>query len=156
MKKTIGIFFLILAAWARCGATQYYVSSSAGHDDTGSGTQANPWKTFGGSGNHVNAGAFSAGDIIYLKRGDVWNEPLIPPSSGTSANPITFDAYGMGPAPVITAASAIPFVGGSWTYVSGSTWKATIPTNLGSGTINLVQFGNLYGRKQPYGSGCAS
>jgi len=156
MKKIIGIFILIIAAWARCGATQYYVSSSSGNDSTGNGTQVNPWKTFGGTGNHVNAGAFVAGDTIYLKRGDVWNEPLIPPSSGTSGNPITFDAYGTGPAPVITAASAIPFAGASWTYVSGSTWKATIPTTLGSGTVNLVQFGNLYGRKQPYGSGCAS
>ena len=155
MKKIIGIFFLIVAAWMRCGATQYYVSSSAGHDDTGTGTQANPWKTFGGTGNHVNAGSFNPGDIIYLKRGDVWNEPLIPPSSGSSESPITFDAYGTGAAPVITAASAIPFVGASWTYVSGSTWKGTISTTLGSGTVNQVQFGNLYGRKQPYGSGCA-
>ncbi len=157
MKKMIGkLVLMVIALGATCTAAQYYVSSSTGSDSTGNGTQASPWQTFGGAGNHVNGGSFSPGDIIYLKRGDTWNEPLIPPSSGTSGNPITFDGYGSGAAPVITAASPIAFVSGSWTYVSGSTWKATASSNVASPTVNLVQFGNVYGRKQPYGSGCAS
>ena len=149
------LLFLCVTAVSSFGA-QYYVSSSTGSDVSGNGTQANPWQTFGGAGNHINAGSFSAGDTIYLKRGDTWNEPLIPPSSGASGNPITFDAYGSGPAPVITAASPIAFVSGSWTYVSGNTWKASIASNVSSPTVNLVKFGNLYGRKQPYGTGCAN
>jgi hypothetical protein len=104
----------------------------------------------------VNGGTFSAADVIYLKRGDRWNEQLIPPSSGSSGSPISFDAYGTGAAPILTAAAPIAFVSGSWTYVSGSTWKATIPSTIASPTVNMVQFGNLYGRKRPYGSGCAS
>ncbi|HYM76915.1 MAG TPA: hypothetical protein VE377_13135 [Candidatus Dormibacteraeota bacterium] len=156
MRKFI---LLALVAWcARCGATTYYVSSSSGNDLTGNGTPNSPWQTFGGPNNHINSGSFNPGDSIYLKRGDTWNEPLIPPSNGSSGNPITFDAYGNGAAPVITAATPITFVSGSWTYVSGNAWKAQIVSNLPSAgaTANMVQFGSLYGRKQPYGSGCAS
>jgi hypothetical protein len=40
--------------------------------------------------------------------------------------------------------------------MSGSTWKASILSGIGSPTVNMVQFGSLYGRKRPYGSGCAS
>ena len=157
MKNILGRLLIVVAALvSQCLATQYYVSSSSGNDATGNGTQALPWQTFGGAGNHINSGSFSAGDVIYLKRGDTWNEPLIPPSSGTSASPIVFDAYGSGPAPVITAATPIAFVSGSWTYVAGSTWKATVSSNVSSPTVNLVQFGKVYGRKQPYGSGCSN
>ena len=157
MKKILGWLLIVVAGLGLpCFGTQYYVSSSTGNDATGNGTQAAPWQTLNGAGNHVNAGSFNAGDVIYLKRGDTWNEALIPPSSGTSASPIAFDAYGSGPAPVITAASPMAFVSGSWTYVSASTWKATVSSNVSSPTVNLVQFGKVYGRKQPYGSGCAS
>ena len=156
MKKIIAKFLIAVGMGLPCFAAQYYVSSSTGSDTTGNGTQAAPWQTLAGAGNHVNAGSFGAGDIIYLRRGDSWSEPLIPPSSGASGSPITFDAYGSGPAPVITAATPIAFVSGSWTYVSGSTWKAQVSSNVSSPTVNLVKFGNVYGRKQPYGSGCAS
>lgn len=156
MKYTLSVFVLVLVMTTTGFGAQYYVSNSTGSDTTGNGTQANPWQTLGGSGNHVNAGTFQPGDTIYLKRGDAWNESLIPPSSGISGSPITFDAYGAGPAPVITAAAPIAFVSGSWTYVSGNAWKALISSTIASPTVNMVQFGSIYGRKQPYGSGCAS
>src|SRR6266487_1171431 len=145
MRKFI---LLALVGWcAQCGAATYYVSSSTGNDLSGNGTQASPWQTFGGPNNHINSGSFNPGDTIYLKRGDTWNEPLITPSSATIGNPITFDAYGTGAAPVITAATPIPFVSGSWIYVSGNTWKAQIVSNLpaAGATVNEVQVGNLYG-----------
>ncbi len=141
----------LLALCTRSWAASYYVSSSGGSDANNGASVSTPWQTLG---THVNGGTFSPGDVIYLKRGDVWNEQLIPPSSGTSGSPISFDAYGTGAAPVITAAAPIPFVSGQWTYISGSTWKATIPSTIASPTVNMVQFGNLYGRKRPYGSGC--
>ena len=147
-------FLLCIAFVSVCAnATSYYVSASSGSDGN-PGTQAQPFQTLA----KVNGLTLYAGDSVYLKRGDTWNEPLIPPSSGTNGSPITFDAYGSGPAPVITAASPIGFVSGSWTFVSGNTWKAQILTNLpvAGATVNVVQFGKLYGRKQPYGSGCAT
>src|SRR5579859_7953359 len=141
------VVLFVLACCVSASATSYYVSSSGGSDANSGTSPTTPWKTFSGIGNHINAGSFSAGDVIYLNRGDVWNEPLIPPSSGSSGSPISFDAYGTGAAPVITAAAPIPFVSGSWTYISGSTWKARIPSTIASATVNMVQFGNLYGRK---------
>ena len=143
----------LLALCARSWAASYYVSSSSGSDANNGTSASTPWQTLGA---HVNGGTFSPGDVIYLKRGDRWNEQLVPPSSGNSGSPISFDTYGTGAAPIITAAAPIPFVSGSWTYISGSTWKATIASTITSPTVNMVQFGNLYGRKRPYGSGCAS
>ncbi|MGE5053900.1 MAG: polysaccharide deacetylase family protein [Acidobacteriota bacterium] len=143
----------MLGVCLNAGATSYYVSNGGadGNNGTSAGTA---WRTLA----RVNAQTFAAGDTIYLQRGGIWREPLIPPSSGTSGNPIKFDAYGSGVAPMITAATPMPFINdGSWTNVdggSGNTWKAAIPSPLGTGTVNLVQFGKVYGRKQPYGTGC--
>lgn len=155
--RLVGLF--VLACCLGASATNYYVSSSGGSDSNNGTSAATAWKTFSAAGNHINAGGFSAGDVIYLKRGDVWNEQLIPPASGASGNPIQFDAYGTGTAPVITAATPIlPWTSNPgttpWTAVAGSTWKATISTGITSGTLNMVKFGNVYGRKQPYGTGC--
>jgi len=149
---------VVVACCLSASATNYYVSSSGGSDSNNGTSPATAWKTFSVPGNHVNAGSFSAGDVIYLKRGDVWNEQLIPPSSGASGNPIQFDAYGSGPAPVITAAVTIPFVGASWSFVSGNVWKTAAPGivtgMIAATTVDMVQFGAVYGRHQPYGSGC--
>jgi len=142
-----------------CGvasATTYYVSN-AGADAAGCTTPATACKTLAYVDGSIT---LHAGDTVLLQRGGVWNEQLIPATSGSSGSPIVYDAYGTGAAPVITAAAPIlPWTGGTgtpWIYVSGSTWKASIVTAIGSGTVNMVQFGALYGRKQPYGSGCAS
>jgi hypothetical protein len=134
----------ILMATARCWASSYYVSSSGGNDSNNGTSAATAWQTLG----KVNGRTFSAGDVIYLKRGDLWNEQLVAPSSGASGNPIQFDAYGTGAAPVITAAAPVTFVSGSWSYVSGNTWKATVSTGIGSPTISMVQFGKLYGNRK--------
>lgn len=157
------IVLAIAMLCAPCWATQYYVSSSTGNDVSGAGTQANPWQTLSGPSNHINGGSFQPGDVIYLRRGDTWNEQLIPPSSGTSGSPITFDAYGTGPAPVITAMAAINggFAAATWTHVSGNVWatSATPGVNTAMGgatTVDMVQFGSVWGRHQPYGSGCTT
>ncbi|HVN19985.1 MAG TPA: polysaccharide deacetylase family protein [Dongiaceae bacterium] len=149
------VVLFFLACCVSASATNYYVSSSGGSDSNPGTSPAAAWKTFSAAGNHVNSGSFNPGDVIYLKRGDVWNEQLIPPSSGAAGNPISFDAYGSGPAPVITAAAAIT----GWQYVSGNVWKSTasgLVSGMGAATtVDVVQFGSVYGRHQPYGSGCA-
>jgi hypothetical protein len=152
MKNRYRMFAVIalVMALARLGfGTSYYVSSSTGSDSNDGLTAGTAWASLG---THVNGGTFLPGDIIYLKRGDTWNEQLIPPSSGAAGNPIQFDAYGTGAAPVITAAAPIPFVSASWTYVSGSTWKATIAST----SVNVVRFGTVYGMKRTTGGSCSS
>jgi hypothetical protein len=146
----------VLGVCLNAGATSYYVSNAG--DDRNNGTSpATAWQTLG----KVNGQSFNAGDTIYLQRGGVWSEQLVPFSSGSSGNPIRFDAYGIGAAPMISAAVTIPFVSGSWTRIAGgNAWKADVtlytPFSAGSPTVNVVKFGNVYGRKQPYGGGCTS
>lgn len=73
-------------------ASTYYVDATGGLDaNSGTSTDA-AWKTIA----KVNAKTFSAGDYVYFKRGETWNEQLTIAQSGTVGNPITFDAYGIG------------------------------------------------------------
>jgi hypothetical protein len=120
-------------------ATTYYVSSSTGSDSNNGTSLSTPWQTIG----HVNGQTFQPGDSILFRRGDVWNESLTPPSSGSSGNPITFDAYGTGPAPNLTGYYAVP--GSAWVLVSGNAWKAPLPA--GYTTINFCLFGSIWGQK---------
>ena len=91
----------------------------------------------------VNAQTFVAGDSILLKRGDVWNESLVPPGSGAAGNPITFDAYGTGAPPNLTGYYAVPST--AWVLVTGNAWKAQLPA--GYSTINFCLFGSVWGQK---------
>ena len=92
-------------------AATYYVSNAG--SDTASGTSsASPWKTVA----KVNSSAFSPGDQILFNCGGVWREQLNIPSSGSSAAPITFGAYGTGNAPIISGSN----VATGWTLSSGS------------------------------------
>ena len=120
-------------------ATTYYVSSSTGSDANSATSPSTPWQTIG----HVNAQTFQPGDSILFKRGDVWNEQLAPVSSGTSGNPITFDAYGTGSAPNLTGYYAVP--PSAWVLVSGNAWKAPLPATYT--TVNFCLFGSIWGQK---------
>jgi hypothetical protein len=125
----------LTSAWA----TTYFVSSSTGNDGNSGTSTSTAWKTIA----HVNAQTFQPGDSILFKRGDVWNESLIPPSSGSPGNAIAFDAYGTGPAPNLTGYYAVPT--SAWVPVSGNAWKAPLPATYS--TINFCLFGSIWGQK---------
>ncbi|HTS37814.1 MAG TPA: hypothetical protein VMH04_19220 [Candidatus Solibacter sp.] len=137
------VFGVLLGASGLLGglasATTYYVSSSSGNDANSGTSTANAWRTVA----KVNGQTFGAGDSILFKRGDVWNESLVPPSSGVSGNPITFDAYGVGAAPNLTGYYSVP--GSAWIHVIGNAWKAPLPS--GYSTINFCLFGSIWGQK---------
>jgi hypothetical protein len=125
----------VLLSAVSSGATTYYVSSSAG-SDANAGTEAAPWRTLA----KINASTFAPGDVILLKRGDVWQESLVPPSSGGSGSPIVFDAYGSGAPPTISGYQDLP----AWTLVSGNVWSAPATAS----GMNYVLFGTIWGQKQ--------
>src|SRR6201998_1594639 len=103
---------IMLLSWSCvASAATYYVSSSTGSDANSGTATGSAWQTIA----HVNGQTFLPGDSILFKRGDVWNESLTPPSSGSSGNPITFDAYGAGAAPNLTGYYAGP--AGGWGVV---------------------------------------
>ncbi len=136
-RKFIVFAFLVWSSLA--SAATYYVSSSTG-SNTNNGTSATTaWQTIG----HVNAQTFNPGDSILFKRGDVWNESLTPPSSGSSGSPITFDAYGTGAAPNLTGYYAVPTT--AWVLVTGNAWKAPVPSTYTA--VNFCLFGSIWGQK---------
>lgn len=120
-------------------ATTYFVSSSTGSDSNSGTSSAAPWQTIG----HVNAQTFQAGDQVLFRRGDTWNESLVPPSSGASGNPIAFDSYGTGAPPNLTGYYSVP--SSAWVFVSGHAWKAPLPATYT--TINFCLFGSIWGQK---------
>jgi parallel beta-helix repeat protein len=83
-------------------ASTYYVSNSGSDSNPGS-SASSPWQSVA----RVNTGAFNPGDSILFQRGGIWREQLIPPSSGSAANPITISAYGSGANPVISGANVV-------------------------------------------------
>jgi len=138
----------VLVYGAPAWGTTYYVSSSLGNDGNNGTTVGTPWRTLG----QVNGQTFLPGDSVLLRRGDVWNESLVPPSSGTSGNPISFDAYGTGAAPNLTGYYAVP--ASAWVLVTGNAWKAQLTPVTGTYTaINFCLFGSVWGQKVPFGTG---
>ena len=137
MRALLILFLTALSGAA--SATTYYVSSSAGSDLNNGTSTATPWKTIA----KVNAQLLQPGDSVLLRRGDVWNESLVPSASGTQPSPITFDAYGSGAPPTLTGYYAVP--ASSWAVVSGNAWKAPLPSTFTS--LNFVSFGSIWGQK---------
>jgi hypothetical protein len=137
--KTIFIMTLLLGMSGAAAATTYYVSSSTGNDANNGTSAATAWQSMA----QVNAQMFQPGDTVLFKRGDVWNASLAPASSGVSGNPITFDAYGTGPAPNLTGYYAVPAT--AWIHVTGNAWKAPVPSTYT--TVNFCLFGSIWGQK---------
>ena len=77
-------------------ATNYYISNSSGNDNNSGLNANNSWKNISMIDNRV----FYAGDRIYLKRGDVWNNVDIElKGSGSPNNLVRLGAYGSGNKP---------------------------------------------------------
>ena len=136
--KTIFIIF-VLGFGATAWGTTYYVSSSTGSDANSGTSSGAAWQTVA----KVNAQTFSPGDSVLFRRGDVWNESLVPSASGTTGNPIAFDAYGTGAPPNLTGYYAMP--SSAWVLVTGNAWKAPVPAVYS--TINFCLFGSVWGQK---------
>src|SRR5215471_3241218 len=120
--------------------TTYYVDSMAGNDANSGTSTASPWRTVA----KVNSMSFGAGDRILFKRGGTWRELLAPYSSGEAGNPIVIDAYGTGPAPILTGANLLPQ--SAWTLCSGcpsNVWRANVSTKP-----NVVLFNSAHGNRK--------
>ena len=129
----LAAFFAVSYTATSLGSVVYYVDASIGKD-TNKGISPNtPWKTV----SKVNAfRSFLPGDQILFKKGGVWRESLIPPSSGTQSSPIIYGAYGTGNNPVISGANLIT----SWTLYQANIWKATVTQQP-----EVVLFNGTYG-----------
>ncbi len=136
MRRILGcfIFFIIMTSQIFAG-TVYYVDATNGDDLNDGLSECSAWKTIA----KVNAQSFSAGDFILFKRGEIWRETLIVPSSGSSGNLITFGAYGSGNNPIINGADLIT----GWTPYNADQWQAACNT-----APNVVWFDDVLGTKE--------
>jgi hypothetical protein len=111
------LFFALCVLTSVAWAATYYVDATNGNDSNPGISESAPWKTIA----KVNASSFQPGDNILLKRGDVWREQLIVPSSGYSGDPITFSVYGSGEKPIINGAKVIT----GWTVHAGNIYRVS-------------------------------
>jgi parallel beta helix pectate lyase-like protein len=143
MRRVLFFFFVLGFSTVSSGTT-YYISSSSGSDLNAGTSSDAAWQTLA----RVNSQTLLPGDSVLLRRGDVWNESLIPSSSGSSTSRILFDAYGAGAPPTLTGYYAMPSSG--WVLVSGNSWKAPLPSTFT--TVNFCLFGSIWGQKVAVGS----
>ncbi len=102
MKYQItAILLLLLPSSVNSYAATYYLSSSKG-DDSRTVLQAQksstPWQSLA----RINSMTLAPGDVVNLKRGDVFTGSLTVGQSGASGKPITYSAYGTGANPKIS------------------------------------------------------
>ncbi|MBA3912292.1 MAG: right-handed parallel beta-helix repeat-containing protein [Acidobacteriales bacterium] len=142
-----GLFLCLVIASGLATATTYYVDATGGLDGNDGLSVATAWKTVA----KVNSASLVPGDQVLFKRGEIWRESLVPGSSGTSGNPVVFDAYGTGEPPTLTGYLDLP--ASSWTLDSGNIWKAAVTAT----SMAYVMFGSEWGYKQTSGkSACVN
>lgn len=104
LRKTSTSLILLILALTSMGAWGAYYVDSVGGSDRSSGTsQAAPWRTL----DKVSSTTFGPGDGVRFKRGCQFRGMLILHGNGTTARPITIDAYGTGSKPVILGDSTV-------------------------------------------------
>jgi hypothetical protein len=81
----------------------YYVDSSTGDDSSPGRSPSSAWRTIG----KVDSIALAPGDTVYFRRGEIWRETLEPRNGGSPGHPVTFTAYGSGPAPIISGSDIV-------------------------------------------------
>ncbi len=114
----------------------YYLRADGTASSKSSATGCGSPSTAMSIGTH-NYQGFSPGDTIVLcPQGGVFREPLVPPSSGSSSAPITYQGNG-------TAVIAGSDLVSGWTVDSGNVWKA----NLSAAPTQVWINGNFGDRK---------
>jgi len=129
-------FDVLAANWA----TAYYVDNVAGGDSNSGISVTTAWKTIA----RVNQASFAPGDRILFKRGGIWREQLTISAAGMPGNPILFDAYGSGNAPVISGSDLLPVP--VWSVCS--TCQQYIWTTPVKTQPNIVLFNGAVGKQQ--------
>ena len=125
----ISVFAGFKSAWA----TAYYVDATGGSDANNGISSSSAWKSL----TKVNSTTFLPGDLILLKRGEVWRQTLVVSSNGNASSPITYDSYGVGENPVINGSDRLT----QWVQAGSSYSKNLVaaPAFVYYGNIRLTQ-----------------
>lgn len=112
------------------GVLSYYVDAALGSDSNNGLSQSTAWQSLG----KIASTTFNKPATIYLKRGDIWRESLILPSSN-----ISIDAYGSGALPKIDGSTDIT----AWVDEGGAIYSAVVTVGAGQALGNLSENGNM-------------
>jgi hypothetical protein len=136
---------------ARLGAT-YYVDATGGSDSNNGTATGTAWQTLA----KIASSTFNPGDKILLKRGEVWRESLLFPSSGTANNPIIISDYGTDSAnaPEINGATVVTgwvqdgatarWYKTGWTFSSQAVFQNDVPLLRKASTGAMVSGSYFY------------
>ncbi|WGF90406.1 right-handed parallel beta-helix repeat-containing protein [Marinivivus vitaminiproducens] len=100
--------------------TTYYVNKETG-DDANDGTDRSA--AFA-SVAKVNTLDLQPGDTVLFARGQVWQETLVPQTSGTADNPITFGGYGEGKKAVFDGGRDL--TSADWQQIGPNQWQTEV------------------------------
>jgi hypothetical protein len=127
------LVLLLVCVLNTVSATDYYFSSTSGNDSYSSAQAQNPntpWQSL----SKLNSvfGSLNPGDVVYLKRGDVFYGSINVGKSGSSGAPITISAYGQGAKPIVTGLITLS----NWVAVGNGIWETN--ASLLGATVNNV------------------
>ena len=97
MKKIICLCLMVLAGTV--SATTYYVDYDSGVDTRTGQTPALAWKHSPGdpaAASIARSTALKGGDVVLFKGNVIYRGNIVPATSGTSGNPISFKGNGWG------------------------------------------------------------
>lgn len=139
------LFYITIIAALTAISKSYYIDSFHG-DDSAAGTSPDtPWKTL----KRTRTGEIKPGDTIYLARGCIWREQLVP-VSGEPGKPITYSSYNPRPGetlPLPAIQSSIDRSQASdWINIGENLW-ATKNIELDVGLL-LFNHGEKWGVKK--------
>jgi hypothetical protein len=140
-NKIIGLIALVsFPFWAF--SRVFYVSNDGNNNSNGL-SPATAWETV----SKVNNFAFTAGDSILFKSGDIWREQLILQRGSGPGAYITYSSYGSGLKPQIRR-SISANVSAKWINKSGNIWELDEEFPQGS-DVGFISFNHdaIIGRK---------
>ena len=117
----VAVITLAISSQPVSFGAEFYVDATNGNDGNDGLSPSSAWQTI----SRVNSASFDAGDSVLFKKGEIWREQLIIPSSGEAGNPVVYGAYGEGDRPLIKGSHVVS----GWT-ASGqaNVWRATLGT----------------------------
>lgn len=114
----------------------YYIKSS-GNDLLDGLSDANAWATISKVTTEWANGTFAPGDYILFNRGDTFYGTITITEPGSSGNPITISAYGIGNNPIITGFTTVT----DWSVYSGNVYQANLDS--AEAQTNMVVVDNI-------------
>ena len=113
-------FFFVFGFYGNAEGATFYVDKDKGDDQNNGLGQNSPWKTIG----RLNKNQYKPGDIILLKKNQIWREKLVFQNSGTTSQPIKIGAYGDGARPILNGSMDVS--DNSWIEVSHNIWATKL------------------------------